>query len=203
MGTFSPYAILTVTGSCRPIAEVFVINAFEDLSNLCMLVPARSIKVAIQKSVQKQNADEKTRIKECALDFRSNRDSPQALLDCFEAFGIDLKRDILIDCDRYTYGYPNPYRTAWVKTLWNCLKPFGVYKNDSLTAAYCGIWLTEQLQFIEYEIYLDPKDRFVAEIDTWKNVTDTIEINGRKKGTGKSPGWLAIEVLNELNVHFK
>ena len=62
-----------------------------------------------------------------------------------------------------------------------------------------GTWLTNHLQFIDYEIYLDPKDEYLVEIDIWKNVTDQVEINPRNPGTGKSVGWLSIEVLEEMN----
>lgn len=129
--------------------------------------------MAKQKNVQTQNSEVKHRIKKCALDFRVNRDFPRALLDCFEALGIDFGRDILTDHDRMPFGGP--------------------------TEAYRGTWLTDKLQFIEYEIYLDPKDEYLVEIDVWKNVTDQIDVNPRKAGTGKSGGWLSIEILEELN----
>jgi len=98
---------------------------------------------------------------------------PKALLDCFEALGINLRRDILINHDRMPFG--------------------------GSTDAYRGIWLTENLRFYEYEIYLDAKDEYVTEIDTWEEITEQVDVNERKPGTGKSSGWLSIEVLKTLN----
>ena len=126
-----------------------------------------------QKSVQAQNSELKRCIKTCALEFRENLDFPRALLDCFEALGIDFSRDILTEHDRMPDGGP--------------------------TEAYRGTWLTHNFQFIGYEIYLDIKNEYLVEIDVWKNLTDQIEINPRKAGIGKSCGWISIEVLEELN----
>lgn len=126
-----------------------------------------------QKNVQTQNVEERTRIRNNALFFRNQCDLPRALLDCFEALGIDLKRDILTANDRMPFGGP--------------------------TWSYRGVWLTEQLQFINFVIFLDEKDEYVDEIDTWENVTDHIEVNAHQRGTGKSSGWLSIDVLKELN----
>ena len=73
------------------------------------------------------------------------------------------------------------------------------FLGGGASEAYRGTWLTNHLQFIDYEIYLDPKDEYLVEIDIWKNVTDQVEINPRKPGAGKSVGWLSIEVLEEMN----
>jgi len=129
--------------------------------------------MAKQKNVQTQNAEVKARIKECALNFRKNRNMPQALLDCFEALNIDLKLDILTAQDRMPFGGP--------------------------TQAYRGVWLTTLFQFFEYEIYLDLNDNFVTEIEIWTDITDQVNTSERNRGTGKSSGWLAIEVMKELN----
>jgi len=129
--------------------------------------------MARKRNVQIQNSDVKQDIKSCAQEFRANRNFPRALLDCFEALGIQFHRDILTSHDRMHFG--------------------------GLSEAYRGTWLTHQLQFIDYELFLDPKDKYLVEIDTWKNITDQIEVNPRKPGAGKSRGWLSIEVLEELN----
>jgi len=129
--------------------------------------------MAKQKNVQAQNAETKGRIKDCALEFRANQSMPRALLDCFEAQGIDLRKDILTWHDRMSFGGP--------------------------TEAYRGNWLTEKLRFFDYEIYLDARDEYVTEIDIWEDITEQVDVNERNRGTGKSGGWLSIEVLNELN----
>ena len=107
---------------------------------------------------------------ECATNFRANRDLPHAFLDCFEALGIDLRRDLL--CSN---------------------------KRNYVGDAYQGAWLTEKQRFIEFEIYLDINDKYVTAIDTWSDVTKQVDISSNNRGTGKSEDWLALEVLNELN----
>ena len=126
-----------------------------------------------QKNVAAQNAETKSKIKDCALEFRDNQSMPRALLDCFEALGIDLRRDVLTWHDRMPVGGPS--------------------------VAYRGNWLTQKLRFFDYEIYLDAKDEYVTEIDIWEDITEHVEVNERNRGTGKSGAWLSIEVLNELN----
>jgi len=51
----------------------------------------------------------------------------------------------------------------------------------------------------KYEVYLDSKDEYVISMDTWNGLTAEVEVNDRKRGTGKTIAWLEIEVLNELN----
>lgn len=131
------------------------------------------LKKARQKNVQEQNALEKERITQCALSFRENGVLPQALRECFEQQGIDIKRSILI---------------------WHDTMPFG-----GPTEAYRGEWLTPDKRFFSYEIYLDPKDKYVTEIDIWEEISEQVEVSEHKPGTGKTSGWLAIEVLSELN----
>ena len=132
-----------------------------------------TLKKAKQKNVQEQNALEKDRIKACAIDFRENKNLPKALIECFENQGIDVKQAIL---------------------LWHDTMPFG-----GLTDAYRGELLTPERRFYIYEIYLDKNNTYVEEIELWEDVTDQVEICEHKPGTGKTPGRLSIEVLNELN----
>jgi hypothetical protein len=131
------------------------------------------IKKKRQKSVQEQNALDKHSIKECAQRFRVSRDLPEALIECLEKQGIDTKSSILV---------------------WHDTMPFG-----GPTDAYRGEWVTPEKRFYSYEIYLDSKNENVTEIDVWEEITDKVELNEHKPGTGKTSGWLCIEVLNELN----
>ena len=131
------------------------------------------LKKAKQKNVQEQNALEKDRIKACAVDFRENDELPKALIECFVNQGIDVKQAIL---------------------LWHDMMPFG-----GPTDTYRGEWLTPERRFYKYEIYLDQSNKYVEEIELWQDVTEQVEICEHKPGIGKTPGWLSIEVLNELN----
>ena len=126
-----------------------------------------------RKNVQEQNAITKDEIYSFAQEFRENNRFPKALLECFKDYGINIDTAILTWHDRMPFGGP--------------------------TWAYRGNWLTEDYQFYSYEIYLDPKDKFVTEIEEFKNITSDVEVNERKAGIGKTGGWLSIEVLNEIN----
>jgi len=131
------------------------------------------LKKTRQKNVQEQNTLEKDRIRQCALNFRENEILPEALCQCFELQGINIKSSVLV---------------------WHDTMPFG-----GPTEAYRGEWLTPERRFFSYEIYLDPKNKYVTEIQVWEEVTEQVEVNEHKPGTGKTSGWLSIEVLNELN----
>ena len=111
-----------------------------------------------QKNVQEQNALEKYQIKTCALHFRNNRPLPVALTEYFKLRGIDIHADILLWHDQMPEGGP-----AW---------------------PYRGEWLTTRYRFIRYVIYLDPADKYVTEVEQWQDMTDQIEINEHKPGTG-------------------
>lgn len=61
-----------------------------------------------------------------------------------------------------------------------------------------GVWLTPDRRFFRFEALLSHHPAMSGAIETWEDVTATIEVNEHCRGTGKSFGWLAIEVLDEL-----
>lgn len=126
-----------------------------------------------QKNVQEQNAMDKHQIMECARDFRNNKCLPNALIDYFEEQGVDTNLSVL---------------------LWHDRMPCG-----GMTVPYRGEWLTPDFKFYSYEIFLDKSDSFVSDVDEWKDITEQVEINEHKPGTGKTYGFMCIEVLNEIN----
>ena len=58
-----------------------------------------------------------------------------------------------------------------------------------------GSWLTYSEKFYEFEVLTDWKSRQVIEIESWKELIP--EINAHKKGTGKTHGFIALELLSE------
>ena len=62
-----------------------------------------------------------------------------------------------------------------------------------------GIILTAQKRFFEFDADLSPDRKTVIQLYSWKDVSDNFETENNKKGSGKTYGLLAIEVLNELN----
>ena len=130
-----------------------------------------------QKNVQEQNCLDRNTVLECSLNYRNKDPLPKALNYLFEAFGINLQKDAL---------------------LWHDRMPCGGF-----TIPYRGSWLTREHRFIEYEVFLDPKDEAVVSIEEWNDITDSVEISAHSRGTGKTHGMLCIEVLNEINQKFE
>ena len=64
--------------------------------------------------------------------------------------------------------------------------------------AYCRTVLV-RTDFYEFELDLNKKRTELIELYVWGNKTESIEINKHKPGTGATWGYLALEVLSELN----
>ena len=62
-----------------------------------------------------------------------------------------------------------------------------------------GIILTKEGKFIEFDMDLNKERTELIELYIWKDITQRYEINAKKKGIGKTYGYLAMEVLKELN----
>ena len=61
-----------------------------------------------------------------------------------------------------------------------------------------GTWLASGLRFFRFTALISTHPTVSAEIEIWEDITDATEINGHCPGTGKSFGWLAVEVLREI-----
>jgi len=61
-----------------------------------------------------------------------------------------------------------------------------------------GSWLTYSEKFYEFEVLIDSKSKQIVEIESWEELNP--EINARKKGTGKTHGFIALELLAEYTL---
>lgn len=121
-------------------------------------------------NVQEQNLLSKEGILKVAKYWRM-KGFPIALEVVFREKGIDLDTSIILD---YEQNYPGR-------------------STDE------GILLTEEGIFYEFEADLNPDRTKLIELYAFLDVSNRFEICEHKKGIGKTYGFLAMEVLRELN----
>ncbi|HRH41761.1 MAG TPA: hypothetical protein PKY82_08970 [Pyrinomonadaceae bacterium] len=122
-----------------------------------------------QKNVQQQNAVTKESIRREAEFYKTNG-IPEALRLYGETQGVDWNRSIILNLEIDFPGMPS---------LW-------------------GMFLTQQKEFIEFEIETDEQHSKIIEIETWKNVTNEQNFSYHNQGIGVGFGALALEVWQEL-----
>lgn len=123
-----------------------------------------------QHNVQQQNALSKHKIYTEARYWRE-KGLPEALVKTFRQFEINPARCIVLD---YEQDFP------------------GCCSDE-------GIVLTEQGEFFQFEIDLNAERSNVLSLELWDNITEEIEVKKQIRSTGASWGFLALEVLKELN----
>ena len=57
-----------------------------------------------------------------------------------------------------------------------------------------GIWLTAEGRFHQFEVVV-PTDGGAVEVESFDDVTDSIDIDGHRRGIGATFGFLAMEVM--------
>jgi len=123
-----------------------------------------------QLNVQEQNALAKHRIYSEASSWRING-IPVGLESALMIKGVDTAKSIFL---QYEQDFP------------------GVSTDE-------GTVLTPEGRFYEFEMDLNTKRTEVIEFYFWEDITPKVEINEHKPGTGSTWGFLALEVLSELN----
>ena len=128
------------------------------------------IKNKRQLNVQEQNAILKNTIYSEAEYWRNNG-LPHALKSAIEEKGISLATSIVLEYEQNFPGCSTDY----------------------------GIVLTNDGNFYKFEMDLSNDRSTLLHFYIWENINSEIEVNKNLKGTGASWGYLAQEVLNELN----
>ena len=123
-----------------------------------------------QLNVQEQNALDKHRIYQEASNWRNNG-IPKGLKSALEEKGIDTDKSIFL---HYEQDFP------------------GVSTDE-------GTVLTPEGRFYEFEMDLNAKRTEVVELYLLEDITSKVEINKHKLGSGSTWGFLALEVISELN----
>lgn len=68
-----------------------------------------------------------------------------------------------------------------------------------LDGFYCGLIVTQDPYFWRWGVELDETRSKVISVEEWRDVTSEYPISERLPGTGKSFGFMCIDVLHELN----
>jgi len=72
--------------------------------------------------------------------------------------------------------------------------------NETEGCFYDSITIvTEDKSFFTFEAELNKSRSIIVDFIYWKDTTSEFEISSHKKGIGKTDGFLALEVLEELN----
>lgn len=100
-----------------------------------------------------------------------------------------------------TVGLPEPLRQSLENEGIDVNKSIIIEYEQDFTGASTdeGIILTPDGRFFEFDIDLNTNRTEVIQIYSIVNISDRFEINEHKKGIGQTHGFLAMEVLKELN----
>jgi len=121
-------------------------------------------------NVQEQNILIKDGILKSAKYWRV-KGIPKPLRQVFEKKGIDFSSLIILDYEKDVFGG----------------------STDE------GIFLTVDKVFYEFDADLNADETELIELYVLRDVSHRYEINEHQKGIGKTYGFMALEVLNELN----
>jgi hypothetical protein len=127
--------------------------------------------MALKQDVQQKNEATRSRISQAASSFRTDMLSQPWLLVELQERQLDPTTGILAELSV-------------------------IPEQGGVLAS--GVWLTLDRRFFRFEALLSHHPSVSSEIEVWEDVTATTVINEHHRGTGKSFGWLAIEVLDEL-----
>lgn len=120
-------------------------------------------------SVQDQNLEAREEILRLAREFCRDPGQFPGLIHTLHAHSLDPHKGILVACK---------------------------YHPDQGGHLYQGCWLTREREFFRFSV-LNPFDRVQPPIvEEWREVTQETTISAHVPGTGKSFGWLALDVLN-------
>lgn len=104
----------------------------------------------------------------CTEAFRNRSASyPEALYGFLAAKGVDLSRSVLVSVSIAEQG----------------------------TNPVCGLLLTQNERFIDFDIDFDTDGREVLDVHAWNDETDAQNLDAHNRGFGKGLGRIALEVL--------
>jgi len=122
-----------------------------------------------QRSIQEQNRQAQAQMRALVSQFKTNSTNFHWLIDILESQSESPQGGVLVSLKR------TPEQGGHICE---------------------GIWLSADRQFLEFSVLL-PSDGGPPELEFWNDVSEEIIINAHQPGTGKSFGFLALEVLDE------
>jgi len=120
------------------------------------------------KNVQQQNELMYLEIKEMAESFMNRQESYPWLLTLLSKYSLSPTDGMLVSCS----SVPEQGGNQWM-----------------------GTWLTFDRRFIDFDVMADYKTGVLLEVDGWDEFSPVI--SEHCKGTGKSFGYLALQLLGE------
>lgn len=125
-----------------------------------------------RRNVQEQNREALSSIQQIARSFRTDPKGHQWLVDTLTTHSQSPKHGILVRLHQVP---------------------------DQLGDVCEGMWLTDDRQFFRFSVLLPRARGEKMVIEDWRNVTEEVEINAHKPGTGKTFGYLAFEAQDALS----
>jgi hypothetical protein len=119
-------------------------------------------------SVQHQNLETRERIVLLAREFRRDPSQFPGVMHTLHAHSLDPTNGILVECKDFF---------------------------DQGGHVFSGRWLTRNGEFFKFSVLVPFDQVDPPVIEEWREVTQETVINQHLPGTGKSFGWLALDVL--------
>ena len=121
-------------------------------------------------SVQDQNLETRSLILQRAREFQSDPQRFFWLVHALHAHSLLADAGILVRCDDVP---------------------------DQEGVIFRGCWLTDTEEFFDFSVLVPWKKGEPPVVEEWREVTSETPVNAHQPGTGKSFGWLALDVLQE------
>ncbi len=122
-----------------------------------------------RRNVQEQNLETRSRILQCAREFHAEPQRFFWLVHALHAHSLLPEAGILVRCEDVP---------------------------DQEGMIFRGCWLSDAGEFFDFSV-LVPWQPGPPIVEYWREVTSETPIHAYQPGTGKSFGWLALEVLRE------
>jgi hypothetical protein len=124
-----------------------------------------------RRNVQEQNLETRSRILQCAREFRSDPRRFFWLIHALYAHSLLPEAGILV---------------SWKD----------VPDQDGMVYGAC--WLTDVGEFFDFSVLVPWRNEEPPIVENWREVTSTTPTGAYQPGTGRSFGWLALDVLPEM-----
>jgi hypothetical protein len=125
-----------------------------------------------RRSVQHQNLETREKIVRIAREFRRDPSQFPGVIHALHAHSLNESKGILVECKDF-------------------------FDQDG--HVYEGCWLTGDREFFRFAVLVPFNRADPPVIEHWREVTPEVVVNAHVPGTGKSFGWLALDVYaNEL-----
>lgn len=125
----------------------------------------------LRRNVQEQNLETRSRILHCAREFQADPRRFFWLVHALHAHSLLPAAGILVRCEEVP---------------------------DQEGMVLRGCWLTDAGEFFDFSVLVPWQKDEPPVVEDWREVTAKTPVSAHQPGTGKSFGWLALDVLREV-----